>query len=332
MTTINVTESTTTVTTTNDVTTINISNTGLQGATGATGASGVIAVTSPITNSGSASSATIGINQSLLSITKSQVSDFTSGTVASANTALTAGTASYATTSGTALTISGTITYSQVSDFASGTVANISGTVTQAQVSGLSSTLAGYAALGSANTFTIGAQTIQTGGTANKGLTVRGAASQSANLLEIQNSAASTVVSVSSTGAGTFPQQSIINTIGTATVPLTVKGIASQSANLQEWQNSGATVVARVDSSGNLRSTVSVFGNTLETNSGYTSIREANSGGMLQITKQTAAANNPGAGVGRIYFRDGTNANTLKLVVRAGAAGAETTILDNIPT
>ena len=32
-----------------------------------------------------------------------------------------------------------------------------------------------------------------------------------------------------------------------------------------------------------------------------------------------------------MYYRDGTNAGTLKLVVRAGAAGAETTILDNIP-
>jgi hypothetical protein len=37
------------------------------------------------------------------------------------------------------------------------------------------------------------------------------------------------------------------------------------------------------------------------------------------------------AGGARLYFLDGTNAGTLKLVVKAGAGGAETTILDNIP-
>jgi hypothetical protein len=107
---------------------------GQTGATGASGASGVISVTSPITNSGSSSSAVLGINQSLLSLTRSQISDFTSGTVAQATNA---STAVYATTSGTAVTISGSITNNQISDFASGTVANISGTVTQTQVSGL---------------------------------------------------------------------------------------------------------------------------------------------------------------------------------------------------
>ena len=194
---------------------------GDTGATGATGASGVISVTAPITNTGSSSSAILGITQSALSLTRSQITDFTSGTVAVSGTAsyattsgtavyaTTSGTATYATLAGTAINISGTvassqvawsgitdwlantfyvagdlvnyagvayrritsgttgatflstnwnqitpsnsaftITSSQVSDFASGTVANISGTVSQTQVSGLSSTLAGYAALG----------------------------------------------------------------------------------------------------------------------------------------------------------------------------------------
>jgi Collagen triple helix repeat (20 copies) len=47
--------------------------TGSIGATGAQGSSGVIAVTAPITNSGSSTSATIGINQSALSIATSQL-------------------------------------------------------------------------------------------------------------------------------------------------------------------------------------------------------------------------------------------------------------------
>ena len=259
------------------------------------------------------------------SITRSQVSDFTSGTVA------------YASTSGTSLTISGTITASQVSDFASGTVANISGTVTQSQVSGLSSTLAGYAALGSANTFTVGAQTIQTGGTANKGLTVRGAASQSADLQQWQDSSAGTLALINSAGRGAFPRISAgaasdlqygtlsVLANNTATVPIVARGLSGQSANLQEWQNSGATVVAKVDSNG------VVYGATVRTIQSNVALLERNSGGEISLLKQTAATTNPGSGYARIYLRDGTTAGTLKLVVRAGASGAETTILDNIP-
>jgi len=47
--------------------------TGPTGATGATGASGVIAVTAPITNSGTSTSANIGINQTGITIAQSQV-------------------------------------------------------------------------------------------------------------------------------------------------------------------------------------------------------------------------------------------------------------------
>ena len=58
---------------------------------------------------------------------------------------------------------------------------------------------------------------------------------------------------------------------------------------------------------------------------------EENSGGRIRLTKMTSAVTNPGASLAKIYLRDGTTVGTLKLVVRAGAAGAETTILDNIP-
>lgn len=40
---------------------------------------------------------------------------------------------------------------------------------------------------------------------------------------------------------------------------------------------------------------------------------------------------NPGAGQAKLYFVAGTTGGTLKLVVKAGAAGTQTTILDNIP-
>jgi hypothetical protein len=121
------------------------------------------------------------------------------------------------------------------------------------------------------------------------------------------------------------PAQKSITSRSAGTIGAVVKGAASQSANLQEWQNSGGTVIAKVNSSG------VVFGNTYSGINGLVFLREESSGGLFEAKKLTAAASNPGSNNGKIYFRDGTTAGTLKLVVRAGAAGAETTILDNIP-
>jgi hypothetical protein len=193
MTTFNVTESTTTVTTTNDVTTITIDNAGIQGAigasgaTGATGASGVVSVTSPITNSGSSSSAIVGID------------------------------------------------------------------------------LTNIAQRNSANTFTVGGHLITNAATAIVPLAIRGAAGQSVNLQEWQNSAGGTVVRFSSDGQFVAGQQvtaqsgldvtgggnglrSIAG--GTAVIPIVSKGASGQSANLQEWQNSGGTALASISSAG----------------------------------------------------------------------------------
>jgi hypothetical protein len=55
-----------------------ISAVGATGATGATGASGVIAVTAPITNSGTSTSANIGIDQTGITIAQSQVTSLVS--------------------------------------------------------------------------------------------------------------------------------------------------------------------------------------------------------------------------------------------------------------
>jgi hypothetical protein len=74
-----------------------------------------------------------------------------------------------------------------------------------------------------------------------------------------------------------------------------------------------------------------VQANGFQTINSLANTNEENSGGKIRLTRATAAATNPGANIGALYFRDGTTAGTLKLVVRAGAAGAETTILDNIP-
>ena len=112
----------------------------------------------------------------------------------------------------------------------------------------------------------------------------------------------------------------------TTVIPLYIRGAASQTANLQEWQNSAGSILGYVNSAAVIRMPVVQGGAGAETD-----LRSLNSGGLFTMLKATAAATNPGAGYARLYFRDGTNAGTLKLVVRAGAAGAETTILDNIP-
>jgi hypothetical protein len=321
------------------------------------------------------------------SITKSQVSDFTSGTVTSAGFATTSGTAVYATTSGTSVSISGSITRSQVSDYATGTVANISGTVTQAQVSGLATTLTGYAALGSANTFTVGNQIVASQSDTVMPLVLRRASpTATASILEFQTSTGTAIASVSASGALLAPQATLtavstavaltvnaqtsgtantvevydnaggrkvtVNQFGnitfagalnasnaitstysalftpttSATVPVVVRGAASQSGDLQQWQSSGTAILANISSAGN------IFGNSLRTNSSVMLIGTENSGAYAQFTKASSTLAVPGAtGYAKMYFRDGTTGGTLKLVVRAGTAGAETTILDNIP-
>jgi hypothetical protein len=170
-------------------------------------------------------------------------------------------------------------------------------------------------------------------------LAVRGAASQTANLQEWQNSAGTVLTSVTSTGVVNINNASLrVNTAGTSygariqtntdgagVIGQVIRGTASQTANLQEWQDSTSTIKARVDSGGNFKSN-----NVASLNSAIQMTENA-SGGLLLLARATAAASNPGANFASLYFRDGTTAGTLKLVVRAGAAGAETTILDNIP-
>ena len=117
-----------------------------------------------------------------------------------------------------------------------------------------------------------------------------------------------------------------INTFTTTTVGAVIRGAASQTADLQQWQNSAGTVLALVQAGGNIKA------NNVATINSLVQMAQANSGGLIIMGRQTAAYSNPGANSAALYFRDGTNAGTLKLVVRAGTAGAETTVLDNIPT
>jgi hypothetical protein len=116
-----------------------------------------------------------------------------------------------------------------------------------------------------------------------------------------------------------------IGTRAAGNIGAIIRASASQTANIQEWQSDTGGILARVDSAGVL------YGAQVRTVSSLALLTEASSGGSITLARPTAAFSNPGANTGRLYFRDGTNTGTLRLVVRAGAAGAETTILDNIP-
>jgi hypothetical protein len=309
-----------------------------------------ITATAPLTGGTITSTGSIGLDQTALSITRSQVSDFTSGTVAQAGTATyavnsgtavfatTSGTATYATNAGTAVfaTTSGTAVYATTSGTAvfatnASTAVSVSGSaITQSQVVNLTTDLASKANLAGGNAFT-GAQTVSGTATGSQVLSVQAVSGQSVDVLAILNSGGTNIGGFGNTGnlkVRTSTEFSAALNVAAASSTQTgqvIRGAASQSANLQEWQNSAGTILARVLSDG------AMFAPSFTNNNGRAVLGENNAGGTIRLERATAAQTNPGANYARLYFRDGTNAGTLKLVVRAGASGAETTILDNIP-
>lgn len=109
---------------------------------------------------------------------------------------------------------------------------------------------------------------IDTNVAANKGLVVRGAPSQSANLQEWQDSGGNVlgtiasngslritnISSTSNTGAYTNHQSDSVTIIQRLTTApnLIIKGAASQTADLQQWTNSGGTALAKISAYGDL--------------------------------------------------------------------------------
>ena len=135
------------------------------------------------------------------------------------------------------------------------------------------------------------------------------------------------IVTGSGGGIGSPNAQVSVNAASSA-VGIAVKLGASGSSDLQQWlANNGTTVLAKVDSAGGFTSA-----STFTTSNFNARLGESSNTGYVRLQRGTAALTNPGANLGLLYFRDGTVSGTLKLVTRAGTAGAETTILDNIDT
>ena len=212
-------------------------------------------------------------------------------------------------------------------------------------VSGAGQTFLGGLTLGSGS---VASQLgVVAGAATTVGAVVRGAASQSANLTEWQSSAGSILARVDSVGDITARvSRSTFAARYTTTDPSIAiqvnTGAASQTGDFFQTQTSTGTVMQRLTSAGLIRAADNVIANALVGASGSADTTvttslvriQANStlgGGWLQATRLTSAPGSITADSGQVYFRTGTNPNTLKLVVKAGA-GAEQTIIDNIPT
>jgi len=115
-------------------------------------------------------------------------------------------------------------------------------------------------------------------------------------------------LTASQTFTGT--QTMVAGTANTAT--LIVKG-AGGAANVLEIVSTANVVVAGFSQSGVLTA------NSITSNS-------------LALNKQATSPASPGANTAVQFVKDGTNAGTLKIAIKAGIDGAEITLVDNIPT
>ena len=181
----------------------------------------------------------------------------------------------FLTSTGTGLqwaTISGTGTVTSV---ATGTGLT-GGTITTSGTLAIDTTIVPQ--LANANTFTASPQQITVNAAGNKGLIIKGAASQTADLQQWQDSTGTSLVKINAAGSvigtywslgstgyfsasgytavgnGTVGSFTNNNSAATTTTTL-IKAAASQTANLTEWQNSASGVLAKVDVSGNITAT-----------------------------------------------------------------------------
>lgn len=108
-----------------------------------------------------------------------------------------------------------------------------------------------------------GGSTITASAPAVRPLTVKGAAGQTANLLEAQDSIGNVFARVTSNGVVRANVQFLAGPADTASVVgvstsaptdkgLVVRGAAGQAGNLQEWQSNAGTVLAAVTADANL--------------------------------------------------------------------------------
>jgi hypothetical protein len=305
---------------------------GDTGDTGPQGSSGVVSVTAPITNTGTSTAGNIGIDQSGLTLAQSQITNLLTDLGAKANLA-----------GGNAFTGAQTFAASAITDKPivakgfSGQTANLqewqgSGGGILANVSAGGSFVSQSGRLIAGGAVTGARVDVNTASATQVGIGVRGAASQTANLQEWQNSSGTVLGAVTSsgtiynigniaTGTSTALGRLTSLVVTPTVVGAVIRGAASQSANLQEWQNSAGSVLARIGSDGTLTTPLFVTPNA------NVRIEEGNSGGLIRLVRLTAAPSVPGSNIGRLYFKAGTTGLALFAM---GPTGTEVRIADNI--
>ena len=130
---------------------------------------------------------------------------------------------------------------------------------------------------------------VQPAGTTDIGIIVRGAASQTGNLQEWQESGAQPRAYITALGflrirtSDTSSASIVAGPASTTQTPLIVEGLASQTGDLQIWRNSAASVIARVTASGAVGSAVGF------TNSGNTGSYLDTTTNQMTVIQRVAA-------------------------------------------
>jgi hypothetical protein len=303
---------------------------GDKGDTGDTGPSGVVSVTAPITNTGTSTAANIGIDQTGLTLAQSQITGLVTALGAKAGLTATqtftgTQTIESASSSLRALVIKGAVSQT-------GTLqewqTNASSVVASMDIGGL---LRANGLL-SIQGFTFGRLLMGTTGPIMDVSTptipvfrVRGAASQSANLQEWQNSSGTVLSRINASGNLTVPTVVALwdgqfYAGSPSTRPLLVQGTASQTANLQEWRNSAGSILAQVGSDG------AIIGAAVGSTGAAALLQAGGGGGSLRLNRATSAGTVT-ANQARISIIAGTTGSKLVVV---GPSGTVYTILDNI--
>lgn len=129
------------------------------------------------------------------------------------------------------------------------------------------------------------------------GAVIRGAASQTADLQQWQNSTGSVISKVDSTGffsmgASTSPGGILGITASLATYrPLVIKAAASQTANLTEWQDSSGSILALINNSGQIATygRLTVGSSSVSTDARMVLLNTGTTSSVLQIIRGMAS-------------------------------------------
>jgi hypothetical protein len=184
---------------------------------------------------------------------------------------------------------------------------------------------------------------------------VKGAASQTANLQEWQNSAGGVLLNIDSTGnldigAGSSNLWRIKNQgvaviewqpnqgfmflpYGSSNKPVTIRGAASQTGNLTEWQNSAGTVLSRVSSSGVIYASSGIVVDTIwgSANSVAKSLWGDSTTGSITIgvnlTTGLLNLGTSGQQTGAINIGNGSGTNNRTINIGNGASAGTTSIV-----